>query len=242
VRAAGLLLVGTVALVQETPEALEARARTLEQQGELAAAREVWITLSKAREPGPQRDACIDASRALGMRLDVRKEISAARPLDERVFAELGIEQANEAGLVVNGARVAWKDAGFELLARAGAAARLSQAARAGLVFERLARGNAKEQESALADLGHILALREVEAHDASAAVARVRGERLPPHGYVFRNGKWIDADVLASEAHVTALEALARAFESANAAEREARLAAISRSRRAGATRRPRS
>jgi len=214
--------------VQETPEALEARAHALEQQGELAPARALWLALSKLREPGPQRDACIDAERALGMRLDVRREIAAARPQDERVFAELGIEQASEAGLVVHGERVAWKDAGFELLARAAAAARLSQAARAGLVFERLARGNAREQEAALADLGHMLALREVEAHDASAAVARVRGERLPPHGYLFRNGKWIDADVLASDAHVAALETLGRAFESAGAAQREARLAAL--------------
>jgi len=228
VRAAALLCFCPVVLVQETPEAQEARARTLEQQGELAGARELWLSVSKARAPGSQRDACIDAARALGMRLDVRREIAGARPLDERVFGELGIEQANEAGLVVHGQRLAWKDAPFELLARAGAAARLSQAARAGLVFERLARGDAKEKESALADLGRMLEKQELEAHDASAAVARARDERLPAHGYLFRNGKWIDADVVAGDAHVAALEALGRALENAGAAEREARLAAL--------------
>jgi uncharacterized protein YkwD len=162
------------------------------------------------------------------MRLDLRREITAARPLDERVFAELGIEQASEAGLVVRGERLAWKDAPFELLARAGAAARLSQGARAGLVFERLARGDAREKESALGDLGRMLEKQEIEAHDASAAVARARDERLPARGYLFRNGKWIDADVVASDAHVSALEALGRALEQAGPAEREAKLAAL--------------
>ncbi len=223
-----LVLLAPVALVQQTPEAQEARAHTLEQQGELAGARELWLTLSKARDPGPARDACIDAARALGMRLDVRLEIAAARPLDERVFGELGIEQASEAGLVVHGARLAWKDAPFELLARAGAAARLSQAARAGLVFERLARGDAREKDAALADLGRMLEKQELEAHDASAAVARARDERLPARGYLFRNGKWIDADVVASDAHLALLEALGRAFENAGPAEREAKLVAL--------------
>jgi uncharacterized protein YkwD len=222
------LLCAPAAQVQETPEALEARARTLEQQGELAQARELWLAVSRARDPGPQRDACVDSARALGMRLDLRRELIAARAQNERVFAELGVERADEAGLLVHGERLAWKDAGFELLARAGAAARLSQGARAGLVFERLARGGAKEKEAALADLGRMLETKEIEAHDASAAVARARGEALPARGYVFRNGKWIDADVLASDAHASALEALGRALENAPAAEREARLAAL--------------
>ena len=223
-----LLLLAPVAQVQETPEAQELRAHSLEQQGELDKARELWLGVSRARDPGPLRDACIDAARALGMRLDLRREITAARPLDERVFAELGIEQANETGLVVRGERVPWKDAPFELLGRAGAAARLSHGARAGLVFERIARGGAKEQEAALADLGRMLEKQEIEAHDASAAVARARGEALPARGYLFRNGKWIDADVVASDAHVSALEVLGRALENAPAAEREARLAAL--------------
>lgn len=223
-----VLLCAPVALVQETPEAQQARARTLEQQGELAKAREILLAVSHLSDPGPLRDACVDAARALGMRLDLRREIAAARPLDERVFGELGIEQASETGLVVRGERMAWKDVPLELLARAGAAARISHGARAGLVFERLARGVAKEKEAALADLGRMLEKQEIEAHDASAAVARARDERLPARGYVFRNGKWIDADVLASEAHLAALEALGRALENASAFEREARLAAL--------------
>lgn len=226
--AAGLLLLVPFAAVQETPEAQEARARTLEEHGDLAPARELWLAVSRARDPGPQRDACVDAARALGMRLDLRREIAAARPLDERVFAELGIESADETGLVLAGRRCAWQDAPLELLGRAAAAARLSQGARAGLVLERLARGSAREQEAALADLGRMLEKKEIEAHDAAAAVARARKEPLPAHGYVFRNGRWLDADVLESAAHASALEAQGLAFEAAPASEREARLAAL--------------
>jgi len=226
--AGSLLLLAPLALVQETPEPQEARARLLEERGELAPARELWLSVSRVRDPGPQRDACVDAARALGMRLDLRHEIVAARPLDERVFGELGIEQADEAGLALNGKHCDWKDAPFELLGRAAAAARVSPGARAGLVFERLARGNAKEQEAALVDLGRMLEKKELEAHDASAAVARARKETLPARGYVFRKGQWFDADGLESAAHASALEALGLSFESASAAERETRLAAL--------------
>ncbi|MBK7645287.1 MAG: CAP domain-containing protein [Planctomycetes bacterium] len=225
---AWLLLAAPFVLVQETPEAVEARAHALEGQGELALARDLLLRASLARDPGPARDADVDAARALGLRLDLRKEIITARPLDERVFAELGIEQANAAGLVVSGERRAWKDVGLELFGRAAAAARASKAARCGLVLERLARGGPKEQESALVELGRMLEKGEVEPHDASAAVARARGEALPARGYVFCKGEWIDADRLASAEHVASIEALGVAFELAPASEREAKLAVL--------------
>lgn len=100
--------------------------------------------------------------------------------------------------------------------------------ARAGLVFERLARGIAAEQERALVELASLVEKQELAPHDAWAAVARARGEKLGPRGYVFRGGKWVDAGALERDLATSGLEGLGAALEPPAAPDRAARLAAL--------------
>jgi uncharacterized protein YkwD len=220
--------VSCAAVVGRDATADRADAEAREGRGDLPAARSAWIALAAALPPGAERDAVVARTRFLDGRLALRAEIQAAVPLDPRVFAELGIERADGAGILSGEKRTNWNAVPIDLLRRAAAAAVATRTASNGVLFEALARGSAPERKEALVELGKRLERREIESTDAFAAVALERRESVPARGYVFTRGEWTSADAVAEKAQVAGLEEAAKRLEKATSAQREPALAAL--------------
>lgn len=218
-----------VAFAPHAPAALQSpaeqaldKARALEKAGDVARARDAWLQAGLALPPGVQRDDCVARSRALDLRVVLRREVREGFARDQVVFAELGVLDVGDAGVKTNERVVPWNETPLDLLHRAAAAVRASSQARVGLVHEALARGSSVEKEQALATLAKLLEKKDVAEVDAFAAIARARGETLPVRGYVFEKGRWTSVDAAAQAAQEESLEALAKKFETANTAQRD--------------------
>lgn len=213
---------------EEAPEARAARAQAAEERGDLPSAREDYLAAAVRFPVGADREDAMARARAIAARLALRAEIAAALVRDARVFGELGFERADDAGVTFQGKPKAWSEVPLDALGRAAAAARASSEARVGLVQERVQRGSETERKSALADLAELVAKGDLAAPDAWHAVARVRGERVPAKGYVYRGGQWSDVLALEQKAAASGFEALVLAVETAASADRDAALAAL--------------
>jgi uncharacterized protein YkwD len=214
---------------EATPvEIARSKAETLEAQGKLAEARDAWHEAAALFEFGHDRDACVAAARRLDARLLLRTEIVAAVPLDQRIFAELGIERADATGLVSAGKRIEWNTVPLDLLERAAAASRASRSAANGVVFEAVARGSDAEKRAALVTAGKRFTEREMDAADAFALVALVRNEAIPAKGYAFRKETWSSVEVLEAKAAASGLEDLGKKLETAQPAQRGALIASL--------------
>ncbi len=213
----------------ETPaEAARSKAEALEAQAKLADARAAWLEAVPLYPVGPERDACVAAARRLDARLQLRTEIVAAVPLDKNIFAEIGIERADDTGLISSGKRIAWNDVPLDLLERAAAASRASRTASNGAVFEALARGNEAEKRAALVTAGKRFTAREMDAADAFAVVALARNEAIPAKGYAFRKEAWSSVEVLEAKAAASGLEDMGKKLETAPPAQRDALIASL--------------
>src|SRR6185369_6360921 len=137
---------------EDASEAVD-RAKAFQQIGDLPAARESWLRASAIFPIGGERDDCVGRAREIEMRLALRAEIVADFKTDQRLFAEIRVEAADDAGLVIEGKRTAWKDVPLDTLRRSTAIARGSRRARTGLVIESLERGTKEEREQAFLDL-----------------------------------------------------------------------------------------
>ena len=215
----------TVQVASATP----ALAAELERAGRLDDARAVWLELTLTEPPGPGRSSFVARARSLERRAVLQAELLAAIGADPGRFAPDGVEGANEHGLVMAGADVAWAELDAPLLRRlASRAETLSREAQLGLVLERLARSDAADEKGAdakgaLAELERLVRRGEVEEAEAFAIVADHRGEPLPEGGYAFHAGEWLtradyDAAVLRAR-----IESLASRLARAKGADRDA-------------------
>jgi len=215
-----------------SPEILATRreALAMEERGDLVGAKHTWLGLVPKLPMGEERDACVANARMLDARMILRAEIVAACPRDERVFAEIGIERADERCITSAGKVVAWIDVPIPMIARAAAAARASRSAANGAVYEALARGTDAQKREALVDLGKQLVRGEIDPPDAFAAVARVRNEYVPKRGYRFdeKKGEWSSVDVTEARAAASGLEELATKLVTAPTAQCDALLASL--------------
>jgi uncharacterized protein YkwD len=209
--------------LQTAAAELAAHARALEKRGRLAEAKDAWFQAGLAEAPGAAREDCISRSRALDMRIALRRELREGYPRDTVVLKELGVLDVTEEGMRDTERVVPWLEVPLDRLQRSAIALRVSVQARAGLVLEALARGSAKEKDAALVELAKLVEKKELATNDAFPAIARARGELVPPSGYVFKNGKWSSVDQAAEAARLARIDALAKELETAPADRRDA-------------------
>ncbi|MBK7874278.1 MAG: CAP domain-containing protein [Planctomycetes bacterium] len=208
--------------LQSPAEVASERARGLEKTGDLAGARDAWLQAGLAEAPGAKREDCVSRSRALELRLALRREVKDGFARDTTVFGELGVTGANDDALLLDTRSTPWIEVPIDRLQRLAAAVRASAQARTGLVFEALARGSAAEKEQALATLARLLEKKEIAPNDAYAAIARAKGEPIPKSGYTFQGGRWTSVDAAAKVAQDEGLEALGKKLETALPAQRD--------------------
>lgn len=203
-------------------------ARRRDARGELAAAREAWLTVAPRLPLGPARDAAVGAARAIEDRLALRAELAAYGAAVPGAFTDLGLGAADAELVEFQGEQMPWVELDIDVLRRAAKIAQVSPSAKRGLVQEALTRGTPAEKLAALQDLAKIHAKSEWPATDVYAAVARARGEDLPAGGYVLVKGKWRRAADEATAAATAALDDATSAFEDADAKSRDAALAKL--------------
>lgn len=211
-----------VATLQTPAEAAAEKARALEKKGDVAGARDAWLQAGLAEAPGAKREDCVARSRALDQRVVLRRELQDGFARDAAVYAELGVKGANENGLQLAERATPWIEVPLDTLQRLAAAVRASAQARAGLVHEALARGTAAEKDQALATLAKLLDKKELAENDVFAAIARAKGEPVPAHGYVFKDGRWSSLDAAVKAEEDAGLEALGKKLEVALPAQRD--------------------
>lgn len=211
-----------LALAQDPATEARDKAKALERDGALAEASQAWIVAGLAVPPGAARDDCVSRSRALDMRVALRREIADAFPRRRAEFGELGLSAATIDSVTTAERTLPWIEAPIELLRKCARLAKASQQARAGLELEALARGSAAEKDQALVAIAKLVEKQELKELDAFAAIARARNEPVPARGYVFEKGKWKSTDAVAKAAQDEGEEAIAVRLEEASAAQRD--------------------
>ncbi len=214
--------------VTQDLEAQLAHARKREARGDLAQAREAWLTVAPRLPLGPARDSAVGAARAIEDRLAVREEVRAYAEAVPGAFESLGLGPGDADWIEFQGERMPWVEVEIDVLRRAVKIAKGSARAKRGLVQEALARGTPAEKRTALLDLAKMVEKGEMPLVDAYAAVARARGEDLPAGGYVLVKGAWRRTADEARAAESEALEGATLAFEDAEPKTRDAALAKL--------------
>jgi uncharacterized protein YkwD len=215
------------ALAKMSATEREAAAREWEAAGDFEAARAAWLAAGEKLSFGEERDRAFGHASDLLGRIALRTELSEALRADSRVLTEAGISANGAGSPVVDGERTSWEKLPLATLLRAAALVELSDAARKGVLWERILRGGPKEKERALEELGQWQERGDISAADAAGMVARARTESAKG-GWTYKDGKWIGAADAAADERKKELARLAQIFSQAHPEERDAAFAEL--------------